>query len=144
MDTSPHTSLSNLISLLAQDAISTQLTFDAAYVAARKLHDSARQVIEDGAKLHAQATRSVEDWRRAFVYALHEQLTPPLLCVESFELDLRVAVAVSSETGGSVQVTPLNMGYDLRYGSSVEHSSKIRLQVVSAPVETREATTDGG
>jgi hypothetical protein len=59
----------------------------------------------------------------------------PRMMLRSFEISTRVAVSVERTHGVEVRVLPLNIGYDLRYGSTATSESRIRVRVEQVPCD---------
>src|SRR5262245_55743902 len=68
-------------------------------------------------------------------------LAPSRLALRTYEVETRVRLAIDRTKGVEVKVSPLNLGYDLRYETSATQDSRIRLQVVQAPPRAEATTT---
>src|SRR2546425_824042 len=59
---------------------------------------------------------------------------PPRLELSTHEVQTRVRVIVKRSRGGSVQLVPLSLGYDLRYGTTATRESRLRVRVARVPL----------
>jgi hypothetical protein len=109
-------SIENVVAKLATDAINIRIILD-------EYHSS--QVKEFEALIWS-ASGITKD--------LLLPLRPPKYDVRKFELAFRITLSINREKGFEIRVVPLNIGYDLRYGSTSTSESTINLQVVSVPI----------
>lgn len=63
-------------------------------------------------------------------------LLPPRLQLHTHEVRTRVRVTLDRTRGFAVKVLPLNLGYDLRYGTTATQESRISICVARVPPRT--------
>ena len=107
--------LADLVAALSVDAINVQRVFDAA-------HDGELRALAEVLPL------------------IHETLGPAgaalfpsRLVVRTFEVETRLRISVERTRGVEVKVMPLNLGYDLRYGSTAVEENRLRILVEQLP-----------
>jgi len=109
-------SIKNLIAKLATDAINVQMILD---------YDHSMQERQFEV-LMSEAPGIVKDALLVF--------RPPKYDVREFELTFRVLLSISREQRYEIKAVPLNMGYDLRYGSTATSESRIKIRVEQVPI----------
>ena len=120
--------LAAMVAALSADAVTVQRLFDQAY-------EDEMVACRDALALLS----TVLDGAAAAV-------APSRLALRTFEIETRVRLAIDRTKGVEVKVSPLNLGYDLRYESSATQESRIRIQVAQAPPRTEASITpeEGG
>lgn len=109
-------SFGELMQRLARDAIRIQQRLDAAHA------DEWRRF----ERVVAAVGHEVPEVARA--------LAPSRLRVHRFELACRVRLEVDRRHGYEIKAMPLNVGYDVRYGTTAADESRVRLEVVQVPL----------
>jgi hypothetical protein len=120
--------LAAMVAALSADAVTVQRMFDQAY------EDELVACRDAVALLHTALGGAAA------------ALVPSRLALRTFEVETRVRFAIDRTKGVEVKVSPLNLGYDLRYESSATQESRIRIQVAQAPPRAEATTTteEGG
>ncbi len=107
--------LAVLLEALGVDAINVQLRFD-------EEHDRELARLAEGL---APITAALGPAAAA--------LFPPRLQVATHEVETRVRVVVERTRRAEVKLVPLNLGYDLRYGTTATRESRLRVRVALTP-----------
>lgn len=108
--------IKNLIAKLAMDAINIQMILDEDYLVQERQFEI----------LMREAPGIIKD-------ALLP-LRPPRYDARKFELTFRVLLSINREKEFEIRAVPLNIGYNLRYGSTATSESRINLQVEQVPI----------
>lgn len=140
-----------LISELAGSACATQRIFDRAYEDdLRRLDAVARALAETKSRTQTQtqtatdagasaepdtgpAARETRPSPTTDAHALLAALTPNRLVVREITISCDLRCTQNRRTGFSVQVTPLNLAYERRFGSMRSSATRLTLTVVQSP-----------
>lgn len=109
---------SDLFRLLAQDAISLQISFDQAHLNDLEVF---RCMIGN-----AQGSKDLE--------AILSSMIPPRLRVEEYKIETGVVVRRSRQKGLGIRLIPLNLGFSLRYGKTETEENRVVLKVIQSPL----------
>ena len=62
-------------------------------------------------------------------------LSPRRLVLDSMSIEHRTCISTSRERGLAIKLKPLNLGYDLRYGSTASSESRLCVTVEQVPIQ---------
>ena len=108
--------IKSLIAKLATDAINIQL------------------ILDEDHSVQERAFKAVMSEAPEIIKDVLLPLRPLKYEVRKFDLTLRVLLSISREKGFEVRALPLNLGYDLRYGTTATSESRITFQVEQVPI----------
>lgn len=142
------TQFGRFLDLLARDAITVQTLMETAQAEDLRLfRDDIRNRFGDfldGGDTTSEGS-SGEDLVRTVLEMLVRAAAPPKLQLDKFDIDLGILLAKSREIGGGVEVSPLNIGYHVRYGTRYETSSRVRIEIEPVPsISAKEPFSHGG
>lgn len=114
--------LSELVQHLARDTIEVQKLWDLAYKdEVKRFKYLARQT--------GEALQNDKELAQVLI-----DIAPSRMFMRNSEIDTRIRIAVEREYGYAIKAVPLNLGYDVRFGTTVTSGSSIHIQVEQVPV----------
>lgn len=125
--------LHGFLRLVAQDAINLQILLDSAQVEAWEQYRTDILGRYSDIAVGPEDAASGDLVRSTFE-SLTQLLSPPRLNVIDFDVDMSVMIAKSREVSAGIDVSPINIGYHIRYGTKVETSSRLSFTVRASPV----------